>query len=281
MEEKVSKEKESFIRNLDIKEIGFIRSGYDQNIVTCLPLRSKIDLFEENNLSLLKAAILRVIESEEFMRSRIVKKNDNEYFYERLDFAKYNFDNIKFLRINQTQKISNESKHLVSVFLLDHMAINEINPNKDDSIMIWRMYFLELDRVEKLYHVLAQFHHVMVQSAQMNMIVFKIIQILEMLLENKPFEMKESKIFPGCEKLLNIREIYEMAPLLEPVKRPSFIDPDQAKANALSKPIPTGIDSNAELVCVDTNNTRFASFDQLIKSSRLNHTRKIIWSHGK
>lgn len=261
------KQLSSLIRKLDIKEVGLIKRGWDQNNVGCLPLSSKFDLFEKENLIMLKTAILKVMKSEELMRSRIVKKSNSEYFYETLNLAKYNFENVKFLRVNDIHnKPSIESNELVSNFIFDHMVINEINPDNDDSIPIWRMYFFEVDRQQKLYRILAQFHHAAVQGAQVNLIVQSIFKKFEMIRENQPFELKDSRIFPGCEKLLNLREKYDSLAAREPVKRPSFINPEQARTNQLSKPIPTCFGSSAEVVCVDKN-THFESIANLIQSS--------------
>lgn len=275
------KQLSSLIRKLDIKEVGLIKRGWDQNNIGCLPLSSKFDLFEKDNLSILKTAILKVMKSEELMRSRIVKKSNSEYFYETLDLAKYNFENVKFLRVNDIHnKPSIESNQLVTNFIFDHMAINEINPDNDDSILIWRMYFFEVDLQKKLYRILSQFHHAAIQGAQVNLIIQRILKTFEMIHKKQPFELKESRIFPGCENLLNLKEKYDSLPAREPVKRPSFINPEQARANQLSKPIPTFFGPNAQVVCVDTN-TRFESIANLIQSSRHNHTRQKVWCLGK
>ena len=66
-----------FIRKLDLKEAGLIKQGWDQNVIVGFPIYSKVDLFEPENLKILKAAILKVMKSEEFMRARIVKTGED------------------------------------------------------------------------------------------------------------------------------------------------------------------------------------------------------------
>lgn len=270
----------NFIRKLDIKEVGLIKRGWPLNMLLSISLNSKVDIFESENLRLLRLAILKVAQSEEIMRLRIVKINENEYFYERIDLEKYNFENVKFLRVSEIYKTTVEENQQVSNFLFDHMAFYHINPDEDDTIPVWRLYFFEVDRPQKLYRVFAQFHHAVVQGNKTSRIVFKIMRTYQMILEKKPVQLMESKLFPGCEKMFNLAEKYHSIPELDPVKRPLFINPNQARKNALSKPIPKGFDPNAEVVCVDTNK-RFESIENLIQSSRKNHTREKIWILSK
>lgn len=237
----------NFIRKLDIKEIGLIKRGWSHNMFLSFSLKSKVDLFESENLRALRTAILKIAQSEEIMRLRIVKVNDNEYFYERIDLEKHNFENVKFLRVSEIYKATVEENQLVSNFLFDHMAINQINPDEDDTVPVWRLYFFEIDRPRMLYRVFAQFHHAVVQGEQTSRIVFKIMNTLQMILEKKPIQLKESKLFPGCDEVFNLGEKYHSIPELDPVKRPSFINPDRARKYALNKPIPKGFHPNAEL----------------------------------
>ena len=268
-----------FIRKLDFKETGLVKRGWDQNVIVKYLFKSKVDLFEPTNLNLMKSSILNVMQSEEFMRSRIIKCCDSEYFYQRFGLDNYNFENVKFLRLKSSIENPMATIDFVAKLLSDYLAVNEINPDKKDGIPMWRFLIFEADQNLKLYYLIAQYHHCLIQGQTSSKNIYKILKTFEKLHQNETVEFKESKIFPGCEHLFDIKKYYDSS---DPVKWPSFINPERAKAesiNLFNQSIPRDIDHGSEIFCVDKN-SRFKSMSKLIEYARKNHTRELEWFLG-
>ena len=272
-----------FIRKLDFKETGLVKRGWDQNVIVKYLFKSKVDLFEPTNLYLMKSSILNVMQSEEFMRSRIIKCGDSEYFYQRFELDNYNFANVKFLRLKSSIENSMATIDFVAKLLSDYLAVNEINPDKKDGIPLWRFLIFEADQNLKLYYFIAQYYHSLIQGQSSSKNIYKILKTFEKLHQNETVGFKESKIFPGCEHLFDIKRYYNSSVALDPVKWPSFINPERAKAesiNLFNQSIPGDIDHGSEIVCVDTI-SRFKSMSKLIEYARKNQTSELDWFVGK
>lgn len=187
------------VRKLDIKEVGLIKRSWDQNVIARYTIHCKVDIFESENLKLMKKAILKVMQSEEYLSACIVKTGDKDYFYERIDFDKYNFENVKFLRLKNFIESSDEIKRVISDLLFDDCFSKEINPDKQDKKLLWKWFIFEIDKTQNYYSIIAQFHHSAVQGKVVLMKISKIMKTFEMLHKNQIFELKYEAIFPNTE----------------------------------------------------------------------------------
>ena len=170
-----------------------------------------------------------------------------------------------------------ETKDYIAKLLLDYFALNEINPDKEDKIPIWRIIIFEAEENSKIFHFVGLYHHALVQGHLPILNLYKILRTFELLHQNKPVEYKESKIYPGCEQLFNFKKDYESAPTLDPIKQPSFINKERAKAESIKlfdQNIPKDLDMNSELICVESQ-TRYDLISNLIKTCREHHLRQL------
>ena len=267
------------LRKLDFKEVGIIKRGWDQNSLIQLQIKSKVDLFDGQNLSLLKQSILQLMQHQVFLRSQIVKtgEQNNEYSFVRTDLSNYTFENVKFLRFNNNKPLSIDAMKSVSDLLMEYFAANEINPDVNENQLLWKLYVLEICRREHIYDFKIILHHSITQAMSTILNFFKLLEIFHTLHQNKhtQIELKEEPIFQGCEAIFNIVEKYEAASALEPTKRPSFIDPNRARAESISRQLPAAlatVDPKSELICVNSN-TRFETIGNLIQMSPQNHVK--------
>lgn len=256
------------LRKLDGKEMALLRRGWGDNMFVKLQIRSKVNLFEKENLSTFQLAIKEWMKSEKFLCSKITKHNDNDYFYEYHDQIDYNFENVEFLRI----KTSNKSTQLVSKLLTNDMISQRFDLNKKQDTLLWKYYFLEVDPKDNVYDIIALFHQAISQGKAGFLSICKLLKIFEYLhkKEQFPLDYNKTNLFPGCDKLFEFAKTYDTTPNVDPVKRPSFIDPHRARTKSLSESHFIELDPNATLVRVQTNEI-FKSIPDLIENSRLNH----------
>lgn len=271
----------SFIRKLDIKEINQIKRGLGKNVILRVTFQSRVPLFDRTNLNMLKESISKVMQSEEFMRCHIVKTGESDYFYERVDHEKYDYANVKFLRYMRTKKaeqpkISTETNRKISDLIFDYMATNEIDPDIKDRTLLWKFYFIEIDRQAYIYDIIAQYHHVMVQGPVATMIIFKLLLSFQKLHKSEPVELGENNMYVGCEESFEFSKNYDSLPTIEPIRRPSFVDPKRAKTISMSQPAPIGLEMSDDVICVDSS-LRFESVTNLVDASRACHVKYKIW----
>lgn len=267
------------IRELDFKEVNLMKRGWDQNICLRLRVKSKTELFEPANLELLKKAILKTMESETFLSARIVKTGEFKYHYERWDMSKYAFENVKFLRLSRRSSAPQDIE-VMSNLITDYNLAHEINPDKDDNVLLWRLYFFEVDRDQHVYDMIGHFHHSVTQGITTMLVMGKFLSVFQMLHMNMSFELEKNDMFPGCDNMFEFKRIFERTQPLEPIKRPSFIDPERARASSLKQtPHLKDIGLDDEVVCVDTN-SRFESVSNLAEISRHNFIKYKVWTIG-
>lgn len=253
------------LRKLDGKEMALLKRGWGDNMFVKLQIRSKVNLFEKHNLPIFKLAIKEWMKSEKFLCSKITKNNENDYFYEYHDQIDYNFENVEFL-------CTNKSTRLVSKLLTNDMISQRFDLNKNQDTLLWKYYFLEVDPKENVYDIIALFHQTISQGKAGFLSICKLLKIFEYLhkKDQLPLDYNKPDVFPGCDKLFEFAKTYDTTPNVDPVKRPSFIDPHRARTKSLSESNFSDLDPNTTLVRVQTNKI-FKSIPDLIETSRLNH----------
>lgn len=255
-----------FLRKLDNKEIGLIKRGWGQNMVMKLRVKSMIDHFASP--SVLKKSINLWRQSQKFLRAKISKIGSNEYILEYTNDNNH-FDNVKLLRAVETNS-QRSDRERVSQLLFDYIVSNEIDPDKDDSSPLWYLYVFELDC--KVYDLIAIFHHSITQGKTGYLNLCELLKTIEKVHKNEPVDLKEGDVFPGCESLfdfaLSSNSSMVSAMSTPVVKVPSFVNPQNAKANSINSF--KSVDFESEIEYVDSGKRFEATIDDLVRISRLN-----------
>lgn len=258
------------LRKLDKKEVGIIKRGFDQNMTIRVRLRSQIDLFEPNNLEILKRSILYWKRMQKLLSSRIEKVNDSEYYFDYLDDSKqwYNFENVKLLRLSTNQANKDNEYESLSDLIFEHCILNEINPDKYSNQLLWYLYIFEMK--DQVYDIAINYHHTIGQGKSSYLNILHLLQLVEKLHKNETILFKGFDVFKGCMNLFDIKEESLVKVDLPTLKNPSFLDPYRAKRTQLEHQTSKNLNPDCEIIYADTKN-RFESVGNLLELSRINH----------
>ena len=136
------------LRKLEMGEIMVNRIPAAQNTFRSLRLRSKIDLFA--HLDQLREAIHIWKSTQKFLRSKVVKQNEDYFFaIDEDSSANKNLENVHFLRINSNLD-SDLNKTLIDHGVLVELAIekcaSELILIDNNPELLWQLLVIEMKK---------------------------------------------------------------------------------------------------------------------------------------
>lgn len=266
------------LRKLTPKEIQTNARHRAHNFSIVARIRTKIDLYA--NLYHVETAIRTLKQMHIFLNAQ-VRKIDNEYFFVKslnLDFL----ENVHFLKQVAIEPEANASSEFVLKLLLEKCNYEWIDFEKEHEFL-WRMIFLEIDdeqrntNNEHVYEIIWLFHHVISDGMNANSNLVAFLEIIEKTIKSEKVETRDFGLYAGTENVFK-NELKSVSNDIElpKVLRPSFIDPEKARASAFQT-FKNQENIDFKLVDVRSNRT-YTTFAELIEISKnLNNSKPFLF----
>lgn len=253
----------------EVKKNVFRRAS---NILRVAQIRTRFDLY--SNLDHVHEAILSWKRMQKFLSAQVKKLND-EYFFviDKKSLDCQVLENVYFLKLVENDSNKTNSSNVVQKLLEEKFLNDPIDFDKPHDFL-WKIAFLEIDSEKKqndggdyVYEFILVIHHSISSGVNANENMVMILELIEKTIRSEKIELKEFELYPGTENVFE-KEINSASKRVNvpKVPRPTFIEPEKAKASALEAR-PKADQVYFELVDVRSNRV-FATSSELIEMSK-------------
>lgn len=250
-------------------------------------VESKIDLYA--NIEVVKEAIYEWKQTHPLLRSRIVKNNNEEYYFSlNKKYSNRNYlRNIKFLNCElPSLNLKNEfDLNNILESLSNLLLENEYLKPIEISDILWKLIFLKIDNYDKNYEVIFICHHSISEAKCSHNVFLLLLETIEKIYTRK-FKKIEQHIFKICP---NVEELFKSAlpdiknsEKRDQIPRPSFMTPSIDKIfsnNSIRFPNQKDIE-HARIYSLDEDKeNNFLTVKDLLEMTRLsnNKHKKVIF----